>query len=166
MVDVNANTAQGTSPTSSADQFTYIPVPTVSGIAPARGPATGGTSVTITGSNFITTTGAMTVTFGATGASTVACASATQCVATSPPGSGSIDVRVANAFGSSAAVPADLFTYVAATTATWTELSPASRPSWVSGSAMAYDRFTVGLSCSAGGPLVEAISMRPGPGTV
>ena len=48
-VDVTVTAPGGTSATSSADDFTYIAVPTVTDIAPSAGPLAGGTSVTITG---------------------------------------------------------------------------------------------------------------------
>ena len=53
----------GTSATSSADQFTYVAAPTVTGISPTAGPTAGGTAVTITGTGF---TGATAVDFGTT----------------------------------------------------------------------------------------------------
>ena len=63
-VDVKVTTAGGTTATSAADKFTYIvpPVPTVTGVSPASGPSTGGTTVTITGTGFA---GASAVNFGA-----------------------------------------------------------------------------------------------------
>src|ERR1700680_4205164 len=51
-VDITVTTAGGTSATSSADQYTYAPVPTVSSVAPTSGPLSGGTAVTVTGSGF------------------------------------------------------------------------------------------------------------------
>ena len=53
----------GTSATSSADQFTYVAPPTVTAVSPISGPITGGSLVTITGTNF---TGATAVDFGST----------------------------------------------------------------------------------------------------
>ena len=58
-VDVTVTGPGGTSTTSSADQFTYVAAPTVSGVSPAA--ATGGTTVTITGTGF---SGATAVDFG------------------------------------------------------------------------------------------------------
>ena len=49
-VDVTVTTSGSTSTTSSSDQFTYVP--SVTGISPSSGPASGGTLVTITGSGF------------------------------------------------------------------------------------------------------------------
>src|SRR5439155_11801308 len=62
-VDVRVTTSGGTSPNTSADDFTYQAVqPTVTSVAPNEGPSAGGTSVTITGTGFIT---GSTVHFGA-----------------------------------------------------------------------------------------------------
>ena len=51
-VDITVVTSGGTSAISSADQFTYAPVPTITKINPFSGPAAGGTVVTVTGSGF------------------------------------------------------------------------------------------------------------------
>jgi hypothetical protein len=50
-VDVTVVAPGGTSATSSADQFTYVAPPNVSAVNPASGPISGGTQVTITGTN-------------------------------------------------------------------------------------------------------------------
>ncbi len=84
--------------------------PVVTAVQPAKGPAAGGTSVTVTGYNF---TGATSVHFGATVASFTV-TSSTSMVAHAPagPASGStVDVSVSNADGSSPVVAADRFTY-------------------------------------------------------
>ena len=62
-VTVSVTTANGTG--TSAGTFTFIPAPTVTGLAPTSGPASGGTSVVITGTGF---TGATAVQFGGTNA--------------------------------------------------------------------------------------------------
>jgi hypothetical protein len=85
-------------------------VPTVSSLGPNSGPAAGGTSVTITGTNFSAVTA---VKFGATAASAYTVNSATQITATSPPGSGTADVTVTAAGGTSAIGAGDKFTYLA-----------------------------------------------------
>lgn len=51
-VDVTVVTPNGTSSVSAADQFTYLAIPTVAGVSTGSGPAAGGTTVTITGSDF------------------------------------------------------------------------------------------------------------------
>ncbi|WP_309621707.1 autotransporter domain-containing protein [Novosphingobium sp.] len=110
-VDVRVATPAGTSATSAADQFTYLAPPAVTSISPASGPAAGSTAVTINGSNFSGTTA---VTFGATAASGFTVNSASQITATSPPGTGTVDVRVTGAGGTSATSAADQFTYISA----------------------------------------------------
>ena len=111
VVDVTVTTAGGVSATSAADKFTYIARPAVSSLAPVGGPAGGGTSVIITGTNFA---GATAVKVGSAAATTYAVDSATQITAMSPPGSGAVDVRVTTAGGTSATSNADLFTYLQA----------------------------------------------------
>src|SRR5262249_22438242 len=112
---------------STADQFTYVPAPapapTVTNINPNTGPTSGGSSVTITGTNF---SGATAVSFGSNAAGSFTVNSATQITATSPAGSGTVDVTVTNKNGTSATSSADRFTYgpVAGTTT----LSPSPNP--------------------------------------
>ncbi len=114
-MDVRVKTAGGTSATSAADQFTYVGAPTVTSISPTAGPATGGTSVIITGANF---SGATAVNFGGTPATGFTVNSATQITATAPAGTGTVDIRVTSAGGTSATSAADQFTYVGAPTVT------------------------------------------------
>jgi hypothetical protein len=80
----------------------------VSAISPASGPAAGGTQVIISGSGFRYT---QEVFFGSTAASSFTVDSDTQITATSPAGSGTIDVTVKGKFGTSAIGAADQFTY-------------------------------------------------------
>jgi hypothetical protein len=86
------------------------PAPTVTAVAPTSGPAAGGTSVTITGTNL---TGATAVHFGAALATALVVHSATSVTATSPAGTGTVDITVTTAGGTSAIGAADRFTYVA-----------------------------------------------------
>jgi IPT/TIG domain/Right handed beta helix region len=110
-VDVTVASAAGTSATSSADQFTYVAPPTVTGLGPNSGPVAGGTSVVITGTGF---TGASSVFFGNSPATGFAVNSPTQITATSPAGAGVVDVTVAAVGGTSTTSSADQFTYVGA----------------------------------------------------
>ena len=87
--------------------FARVP-PSVGSVAPNAGPVTGGTSVTITGTKF---TGVTAVNFGTTPAGSYTVDSATQLTATSPAGTGTVDVMVAAADGTSATTSADTFTY-------------------------------------------------------
>ena len=111
-VDVTVTTQGGTSATSAADQFTYVPTPTaprVSAVSPNGGPPAGGTSVTISGTSFI---GASAVKFGANAARQFAVNSATSITAIAPAGAvGTVDVTVTSGNGTSATSAADHFTY-------------------------------------------------------
>jgi hypothetical protein len=110
-VDVTVTTPGGTSATSNADQFTYTtpPAPTVMSLSPASGPTSGGTAVTVAGTNL---TGATAVKFGTTAATTFTVNSATQVTATAPAGSaGTVDVTVTTPGGTSATSSADRYTY-------------------------------------------------------
>ncbi len=123
IADVTVTTSYGTSAISSADQFTYIPVPTISFIGTPAGPANGGTTITITGSNLINATS---VDFG-TNAATIVSNTATQIVVTDPKGTpGSVDVTVTTPGGTSLTTLATLFTYVSAPVVTG--VSPAQGP--------------------------------------
>jgi hypothetical protein len=103
------------------------PAPTVSALSPSSGPAAGGTSVTITGTNL---TGATSVTFGSTAAASFAVTSSTSATATAPPGSGTVDLHVTTPGGTSAATSADRYSYVSPPPATPTVsgVSPSSGP--------------------------------------
>ncbi|MGI8553772.1 MAG: IPT/TIG domain-containing protein [Dehalococcoidia bacterium] len=86
-------------------------LPAITSITPRSGPPAGGTTVTISGAGFGTDSGATIVNFGPTQATNVVCSSTTQCTATSPAGSGTVDVFVSiNGFQSPLAA-ADQFTY-------------------------------------------------------
>lgn len=88
-------------------------VPTVTSISPSFGTIAGGTSVTITGSNF---TNVSAVKFGSTSVSSYTVnQTATQITATSPAGSaGTVDITVTTAIGTSATSTSDQFTYATA----------------------------------------------------
>ncbi|MCL4849237.1 MAG: IPT/TIG domain-containing protein [Acidobacteria bacterium] len=95
--------------------FTYVSgAPTISGVTPARGSWHGGTTLTITGTNFV---GGMTVTVGGTPATNVTVLSTTTLTALTPAHPGApaptpetVDVSVANPNGQSA-TRTDAFTY-------------------------------------------------------
>jgi hypothetical protein len=111
-VDVTVTTPGGTGTATTADRFTYVPVPAVTAIKPAEGPVTGGTVVTITGTNLGK---AVAVKFGSIAATTASC-NATECSATSPAGTGTVNVTVTTLGGTSAATTPGRFSYVAAPT--------------------------------------------------
>ncbi len=115
----------GTSSTSSSDQFTYDATPVVTGIAPVAGPIAGNTSVTITGTGFVV--GSSTVAFGSTAGTSVSCSSTTSCSAKSPAGSaGTVDVTVTTPGGTSSTSSSDQFTYDA--TPVVTGIAPVAGP--------------------------------------
>ena len=103
------------------------PVPTVTGVSPASGPSTGGTTVTITGTGLLS---ASAVKFGGTAATTFVVQNDGIITATSPIGKlGTVDVTVTTAGGTTATGAADRFTYVVPPVPTVTGVSPASGPS-------------------------------------
>lgn len=87
-----------------------VPLPVVSGISPSSGSTFGGTSVTITGSNF---TGFTAVKFGLTDAVGSYAESDTRITAISPPGAAGLiaDITVVSLGGTSVISPAGQFTY-------------------------------------------------------
>jgi len=109
-VDVTVTTPSGTSPTGSSDRYSYQARPTVTKLAVSSGPAAGGTSVTITGTEF---TGATNVSFGGASATHFTVSSPTSITAVSPSAvAGTVDVTVTNTAGPSAATSKDHFKYV------------------------------------------------------
>ncbi len=99
--------------------------PTLTSISPTSGPSTGGTSVTLTGQNFLS---GATVSFGGTPATSVVVASATQITASTPAHApGAVNVVVSNP-GSQSATLANGFTFVAPAPIL-TSISPTSGPS-------------------------------------
>jgi hypothetical protein len=123
-VDVTVTSPGGTSATSSADLYTYDARPTVSSVSPAAGPTTGGNTVTITGTNFLSGAG---VRFGGTASGSVTFVSATQLKAVAPAhAAGTVDVTVSTPGGTSAIVAGDHYTYEARPTVSG--LSPKAGP--------------------------------------
>jgi hypothetical protein len=125
VVVTNPNNESGTL----ANGFTYVgatgPAPTVSGVDPASGPTTGGTAVTITGTNFVS---GATVSIGGVPASAVQVLSDTSITAvTGPHAAGTVTAVVQNPDGQSAA-KTNAFTYVAPPVLTVTGISPNSGP--------------------------------------
>lgn len=105
--------------------FTYTAAaPTVSGISPTSGPAAGGTSVTITGTGFVS---GATVTIGGAAATGVVVNSATSITATTPAGTaGAKNVAVTTVGGTGTGT--GLFTYTSAPPAPAPAPAPASGP--------------------------------------
>jgi hypothetical protein len=114
--DVTVTSPYGTSATSSADLFTYVAAPTVTGVTASSGTWLGGTVVTITGTNF---SGLVSVSFGGTPAAALTVNSATQIAATTPAAwPGLVDVTVTTTNGTSALSTADQFTFTSPVTVT------------------------------------------------
>ena len=86
--------------------------PTVTAVSPKRGPAAGGTTVTISGSGFALGS-STTIKFGAQASSSVNCTSSTRCTAVSPKhAAGTVDVRATVSGIVSPRATADQFKYV------------------------------------------------------
>ncbi|MFF4485945.1 IPT/TIG domain-containing protein [Streptomyces sp. NPDC001544] len=102
---------------------TAMAAPVVSSVSPTQGPASGGTTVTVTGSGF---TGATAVRFGAASATSFTVVSSTQITAVSPPGNGPVNVTVTTSQGTSS--QSVLFTYVTVSAPTLTSLAPTQGP--------------------------------------
>src|SRR5262249_4732928 len=114
-VDVGVTTPLGTGTGRNLFIYTAPPavVPTVTSISPNAGVPGGGTSVTITGTNF---TNATTVMFGTNNAAFFTVVSATSITARSPAGSGTVHVTVTTPVGTSVTGSGDQFSYVKAVT--------------------------------------------------
>jgi hypothetical protein len=108
-VDVRVVTPYGTSPVVAADRFSYLAAPSVADVSPSSGPVGGGTLVTISGTGL----GAVTsVSFGDVPATDFSVLSDSMLTARAPAhASGRVDVTVVTPGGSSAAVPADTFSF-------------------------------------------------------
>lgn len=102
-----------------AGGFTYNSSPTISGISPSSGPATGGTSVVITGSDF--QSGAI-VSLGRAAATSVTVSTTSQIQAVTPSSSaGTVDVTVTNPDGQSGTLAGSfIFTSPHSVTLGWT----------------------------------------------
>jgi len=103
-------TAGGLTPSKQVDAIIAAARPTITSVSPASGPLAGGTSVTITGTNF---TGVTAVKFGSNNAASFSVASATLITAVSPAAVvGTVDITVIADGGTSAVNAADQFGYV------------------------------------------------------
>ena len=105
-----SGTAAGTSAAVPASRYTFVS-PQVSSVVPDKGPTSGGTEVTVTGSDFGGTTA---VFFGATVSHSFTVLSSTSLIASAPPGpsgGGVVNVVVHSPDGISPQVLADQYTY-------------------------------------------------------
>jgi hypothetical protein len=142
-VDVTVTTPGGTSATSGADQYTYVPfpaspaAPSISSVTPGNGPVWGGTSVAIKGSNL---DGVFAVSFAGVPAVQVTDVSSTEVDAVTPSSllTGPVDVTVTGPDGTSAINGSDVFNYTTGVSAsTTTSLTSSDNPSAV-GEQVAY----------------------------
>jgi hypothetical protein len=118
-VDITVTTPGGTTATSSADQYTYVPAPIITAISPSAGPIAGGTVVTIAGTNLANAT---LVQFGNT-AGTINNDTSSQISVTNPAESaGTVTVSVTTAGGTATTS----FTYAAIPVIT--SISPSAGP--------------------------------------
>ncbi|MEV6317058.1 IPT/TIG domain-containing protein [Streptomyces sp. NPDC051776] len=118
-VQVTATTPGGTS---NGLSYTYVAAPGLTTIAPAQGPATGNTTVTLTGSGF---TGATQVNFGAVPATSFTVISDTQITAVAPaacPGAAAVTVTTP-----AGTTPPTVFYFYRGTPAV-TQISPDTGP--------------------------------------
>ncbi len=111
VVNVAVVAAAGTSAAVPADRFTYVSPPSVARLSPGAGSLAGGTRVTVTGKNFSHVTK---VIFGTVAGSGLRVLSATGLQVLAPRhAAGPVDLRVITAYGTSPAVAADRYRYVA-----------------------------------------------------
>ena len=122
-VTLTATNAEGSSTSFPPYISVASPPPTVTAVSPKSGPAAGGTTVTITGDYF---TGATSVMFGTTAATTYTIDNDNQITATSPAhASGTVHITVTGPGGTSATSAADQFSFGAPSV---TKVSPAAGP--------------------------------------
>jgi hypothetical protein len=120
VVVTNPDTLSGTL----SSGYTYVPPPTVTSVAPSSGPDTGGTVVTITGTNFVL---GATVTFGGTAPTDMIFVNSTSIIATTPAhAAGAVDVVVTNPDTQSGTL-SNGYTYIAPPP-TVTNVTPSSGP--------------------------------------
>ncbi len=102
--------------------YTYVSAPTVTAVSPGSGDVSGGTPVTITGTNFAS---GATVTFGTAQATSVTVASATTITCLTPAGSaGAVTVTVTNPGGGSGSLPSGYTYTTGGTIPTVSSVSP------------------------------------------
>jgi sugar lactone lactonase YvrE len=108
--DLVVTTPNGSNARTTAGAFTGLPTPTVTGVSPSSGPATGGTVVTVTGTGF---TGATSVTFGGVPGANVTVLYDTTLTVSSPANFPGIHyIQVSTPGGTNPRVTAGGFTYL------------------------------------------------------
>ncbi len=117
---VNVVVANANGSATLVDGFRYNPAPTLTALLPVRGPALGGTTVTLTGSGFVLgSPGPNTVLFGAVPATGVNALNDTTLTCVTPPGTlgASVDVSLRNANGTATVTAGFRYTPLPALTA-------------------------------------------------
>ncbi len=112
-VDVIVTNGGGPSANTPADNYTYVEVPTVTGLDPTQGPTTGGTTVTIEGTDLVNIEGIKFGNVPAELASLVEISSTEIEIEAPAHSAGAFAVVVTTAGGPSVDTPADDYTYVA-----------------------------------------------------
>jgi hypothetical protein len=110
VANVRVVTRHGTSAIRTADRFTYVARPTITGVSPTAGAIAGSTEVTIAGHNFVRVTS---VKFGTAKARPVTVTSSRKLTVTAPAhAAGTVQISVRTKYGTSASVTADQYTYI------------------------------------------------------
>ena len=152
-VTVSVTVAGGTGSASNA--FTYLALPTVSGVAPATVSTAGGTSVTIYGTGFVA--GSTTVALGGTAATSVNVVSSLQLTAVAPAHSAGAVSTIVTTAGGTATFTGP--TYVQPTP-TVTSISPSSGPAYSSSSVtIGGTNFGAGTTVTFGGTAATGVSL-------
>ncbi|MEU8822293.1 IPT/TIG domain-containing protein [Streptomyces sp. NPDC048636] len=155
--------------TSNGVPYTYTSAPVLTSAVPNQGPTAGGNTVTLAGSGF---TGATSVWFGSTPATSFTVVSATQIVAVAPAGTGTVQITVVTPGGTSNGVP---YTYTSAPVLT--SVSPPQGPatggntviltgSGFTGATAVMFGSTPATSFTVGSPTQISAVAPPGTGTV
>jgi hypothetical protein len=156
-----AQTVQVTNPDgqsgSLASAYTYtVPAPTLTAVSPTSGPTTGGTAITLTGTNFVA---GASVTVGGAAATSVTVVSTTSITAFAPAGTaGARDVRVTTTAGSSTLTGAFTYTTTTPPAPTLTSISPTSG-STAGGTAVTLTgtNFAAGATVTVGGASATSV---------
>ncbi len=124
-VHVTVTTAGGTSTTSAADEYTFVNKPEVTKVEPTKGPASGGNTIKITGTDLGEATK---VEFGSTVVAAPFVKDEATLIEVAAPAHAAapVDVTVTTAGGTSGIVAGDKYTYVAAPSIT--KVSPTEGP--------------------------------------
>lgn len=171
-VNITVATPGGTSPISNAGKYTFGP-PRVSSLSPNAGSTSGGNTVTINGIAFVP---GVTVKFGSVSAGSVTFVTGTQLTAAAPAEStGTVDVTVTDAQGTSAIGPGDKYAYGPPTV---TGVSPTAGPtagvntvtingtSFVPGSAVKFGTVASSTVSFVSGTQLKAVAPAHSAGTV